>query len=212
MLAAMLTAEGGLAGVALEDPAPFVGQALAGKMDITIPGMQLAFEATAARRRRRPAGAASPTAVLLDVTIRDETAPIYVKAAAQTQGHAAGIGYSEKHRHYAQHYDARRYTLFPIALETHGYLHPDSAAFFRSVSLYQHQRSGGNWPVSRCMARWRQLLSITLQRVVAQSMARNLGRSTTPAAAGGEQADPSLVDGYLRVRLLTPPLNDDIYM
>jgi hypothetical protein len=199
IFAAALT-KAGLLGVKKEDEAPFVPRGFNGKMDITFPGHQFPLPPTA---NTAPGLHAPARAALLDFTLRDVTANSVINQASTTRGHAASMGIAQKNRHYLGHFDSTTYTLFTISLESYGYLHPSSAALFRALSLYQHNRSGGIWPVGRCMARWRHLFSITLQRVLSESLSRNLARSNGPAHVGAPER-VVLVDGYLRVRLLTP--------
>jgi hypothetical protein len=55
------------------------------------------------------------------------------------------------------------------------------------------------------MARWRQLISITLQRTIGEILSRNLARSLGAAAVAPDPGGRfALVDGYLRIHLLTP--------
>jgi hypothetical protein len=201
VLAAALTAAG-LLGVIQEDVAPFVDRGFDGSMDITIPGRQLALP-------RTPETAAgfhvNGRNALLDITIMDPSTSASRVRSALERGHTAGKGYGKKITHYSPHFDATRHTLFPISIELFGYLHPISKQFFSAVSLYQHNRSGGCWPISRCMARWRQLISITLQRTIGEILSRNLARSLGAAAVAPDPGGRfALVDGYLRIHLLTP--------
>jgi hypothetical protein len=200
-IAKCLTKDGGLQSVTTEDPAPFVGRAYAGRMDITIAGDQLNLTPVPGQEVR--GGHQGQRVVMLDITIRHPWSVTVLAAAANNPGEAAQRGYSEKLTHYSD-YDRTSYSLFPIAVGAFGYIHPVATNFFRKVAQYQHTKSGGIWPVSQCLTRWRQLISITLHRVMGESMARNLAKSKVPDHFGAVER-AAAVAGYLRVHLLTPP-------
>jgi hypothetical protein len=188
--------------VQLESVEPFVGSGYAGKMDIVVSAQQLELPRT---EHTAPGQQAPTRAALVDFTLRDPLVSGVLAPGAVTQGHAVTQGYKAKFETYLGLFDATRYTLFPIAMDYFGCLHPTSLAFLRAVALYQHRFTNGVVSVSRSLARMRQLLSITVQRVLEETTTRNLARSVGPVHEGVEER-AGLVDGYRRIRLLTPSL------
>jgi hypothetical protein len=148
------------------------GQMMVPTMVVRGPGQE--------RRGRRGEGSQHNNA-LLDFTVYDGTAAHLVKKAAQEPGYATTHGFRAKLAHYLPEgrplFDATSNTFIPIVMDLHGFLHAESAKFYKQVALYESARSGGVWPAGRCMERWRQLLSVTLQRAVVEGMERNLARS-----------------------------------
>lgn len=137
---------------------------------------------------------------LLDVTVVDQTAPGYLhRGAASVAGYAAMKKASGKFDTYQGKFPAN-YTLIPVALEQSGACCPHTKRFVKAVSEHESCRSGGAYTVSRCINRWRQRISVVLQRSISESVLRSFRR--TRPAPGRPAPQPGM---YKSVSLLVPP-------
>jgi hypothetical protein len=207
-----------------EDSGPFIPYGGAMRMDAVVGGGQglllpsMASEGRGRERRGRQQGDNSPNnTALLDFTILDGTAGGHLEQSAREPGFATVVGFQAKIGHYLppgrKLFDATSHTLIPIVMDRHGFMHPESAKFFQQVAKFESASSGGVWPVGRCMSKWRQLLSVTLQRAVVEGMERNLSKSQGILRQETRQGEKVVkvvvglekINGYLSVRLLQPP-------
>jgi hypothetical protein len=190
-----------LVGVVTEDRAPFVRAAGTPRMDITIPGGQLSlpYNGDPGTLDRRLGTHAPNRAVLLDTTIHDNTCASHVAQAAREPGYAARRGFEEKFTQYAGKYSQSQFTLFPLSVEHYGYVHDVGGSLLKAVAHYEHVRSGGMWPVSRALSRWRQLVSVALQAGLSSSVDMCLGNATGPFSS------VEMVGQFLSRKLLVPP-------
>ena len=187
--------ETGLQGVEVEKSHMFlahVGQAL--RMDIVIQKDQLNTA-----ERGKPSNL--HLGQLWDHTYPDGTANKYRARAARVAGYAAEYAAKGKHTKYRGKFAADQYTFLPFAVDQFGAACSDAHSLIRALALKQSQNSGGVWPLSQCVARWRQRMSVALQRAVSESVARSLARCTEPSQVGGPRPHPSQ---YLAVALLVP--------
>jgi hypothetical protein len=193
--------DSGLIGVLTEDHSPFVRVEGGQRMDITIPGGQLSLPFNGDPETLQPRyGANAPArAVLLDITLHDNTCATHLERAARESGHAAQLGYLEKFNQYGGSYSRHAYTLFPLSIEHHGYVHDVGGALLKAVAHYEHVRSGGMWPVSRALTRWRQLVSVALQAGLSTSVDMCLGNAIGPFS------NRQMVGGFLTRKFLVPP-------
>lgn len=184
-----------LQGVEVERSDMFVahtGQAL--RMDIVIQADQL----NTAEQGKAPN---LHLGQLVDHTYPDGTASKYRARAAQTAGYAATLAAEGKHTKYRGRFAADQYTFLPFAVDQFGAACSDAHRLIRALALRQSQNSGGVWPLSQCVARWRQRMSVALQRALSESVARTLARCTEPSVAGGDRPN---FKQYLAVKLLVP--------
>jgi hypothetical protein len=170
-------------------------------MDITIPGGQLSlpYNGDPGTLDRRLGTHAPNRAVLLDTTIHDNTCASHVAQAAREPGSAARRGFEEKFTQYAGKYSQSQFTLFPLSVEHYGYVHDVGGSLLKAVAHYEHVRSGGMWPVSRALSRWRQLVSVALQAGLSSSVDMCLGNATGPFSS------VEMVGQFLSRKLLVPP-------
>ena len=164
------------------------------RMDIAEPGNQLN---TAKKGQQSNAHLRH----LIDHVYPDGTCAKFRKQAAVTAGHAALVWAKAKHTKYHRKFAADQYTLIPFALDQFGAACEEAHGLIHALATRQSQRSGGVWPVSQCIARWRQRTSVALQRAVSESVDRTLSRTRQPAVPGGPAPRPWL---YREVRLLVP--------
>jgi hypothetical protein len=191
LLARWLTGVARLTGVQKEVNEPFIALGREElRIDILVPGGQLTM----------PDPADSGKDILLDVTLSDPTGPRYRAAAANRSGVAAASAVMAKNNHYLGHLDLDRHKLITIAFELYGYSADETRALIRTVALHQYRSNAAGYTLAQHVARWRQRLSVALQRVASDSLARNFAR--TRARGGG--AAPPAVDAYLQVALLRP--------
>ena len=138
---------------------------------------------------------------LIDHTYPDGTANKYRVHAARVAGYAAEYAAKGKHTKYQGKFASDQYYFLPFAVDQFGAASGDAHRLIRALALKQSQNSGGVWPLSQCVARWRQRMSVALQRAVSESVARTLARCTEPCQVGGPRPRPSQ---YLAVKLLVP--------
>lgn len=136
---------------------------------------------------------------LIDVTVVDQTG-IDVEAASHTAGVAAMRKAMEKHSKYEGKFPPN-YTLIPIALEQSGRSCPNTGRFVRAAAEHESEACSGAYSVSACIARWRQRISIVLQRSISESVLRLFRKTRADPASGG----PPIVGGHLSVSLLVVP-------
>lgn len=67
-----------------------------------------------------------------DITVIDPTAPSYRDDASKTQGSSAAIAFKRKHDKYS-HLDLS-YNFVPLAIECHGFIHPNSLKTIKEVA------------------------------------------------------------------------------
>lgn len=171
--------EAGITGLQLEYATPFlqhIGQPL--RTDIAVPPDYLNTAAP---------GQQSNIALgqLIDHVHPDPTAASYRERASREAGYAARSNAEGKHNKYRGKFATDQYTLIPFAVEQFGAACDEAHRLLQALALRQSQRSGGIWRKSQCIARWRQRVSIALQRAVSESVARTLARCTQPLAEGG---------------------------
>ena len=94
------------------------------------------------------------------------------------------------------------YTLIPIALEQSGRSCPNTSRLVRALAEHESAACDGVYSVSSCIARWRQRISIVLQRSISESVLRNFRRTRVDPARGA----PPVVDRHMSVSLLVPPM------
>lgn len=187
--------EAGMTGLETESSTAFlaaVGQQL--RADLAVPAGQLNTAAP---------GSPSNEALghLLDHVYPDCTAAKYRAHAARQAGYAALTYAKEKHNKYRGKFATDQYTLLPFAVDQFGAACDEAHRLIQALATRQSQRSGGVWLRSQCVARWRQRVSVALQRAVSESVARTMSRTTRPAEPGGPAPRPWL---YRAVRLLVP--------
>lgn len=188
-----MTSDAGVTGVVLEDRSAHIGLTdTARRSDILIPAGQL---------NTAPKGCESNEALgqIIDHVYPDGTCATYRAQAAQTAGYAALSWAKEKHQKYRGTFATDQYTLIPFALDQFGAACEEAHRLIQALARRQSQRSGGAWPESQCVARWRQRMSVALQRAVSESVARTFARCTQPLVEGGPAPRPWL---YRSVKLL----------
>jgi hypothetical protein len=199
VLAAAVTREAGITGVEKESAQPFVRSTCPDlRMDVVIPGGQMAMPGDDA--------AAANKGALADVALIDPASSAYLNEAAVTQGSAAASKALEKIQHYLPHIEGARFSLCPVVFELFGAASEQTHALVHALATHQAEKSGGVWSSSQCIARWRQRLSVVLQRAVSAAVDAEYAKAL-PLAANGPRPD---VGAYARLRLLESwPLQPD---
>ena len=190
-----MVTDAGLTGVQPESATAFlahVGQPL--RADLAVPAGQLNTAAQGEPSNEH-------LGQLLDHVHPDCTATKYRAHAARQAGYAALTYAKEKHNKYRGKFATDQYTLIPFAVDQFGAACDEAHRLLGALAHKQSQRSGGMWHKSQCVARWRQRMSVALQRAVSESVARTLARTTQPLVAGGPRPRPWL---YRTVHLLVP--------
>lgn len=170
-----------LALVKREDAGPFIHRGWKGLfMDVTwAPGYMLLGHMGAGDKRTTPLDAESlQPGGLLDVAIIDETCPHQVRAgvAAMTgPAHKAGAAtvtkVNEKFSTYGDKHPSN-YTLIPFILEQSGASCEHVQLFVKAAAQHEFLSSDGAWPVSATVQRWRQKISMTLQKALSITSSR----------------------------------------
>jgi hypothetical protein len=168
----------------------------AGQLDLPTPAVQPA----ASSARRLSGGRA--VAVCLDVTIRDGTCPSYRREAACDVSAGLLKASLNKITTYVDSgaLDPATTTLFSVALDQFGAASRDTHSVVRALAVRQAEFSDGLYPVASCVARWRQKLSVVLQRSISELVIEDWP-STLPAAPGA----PLALDAYKHTSLLCRP-------
>ena len=158
-----------------EDAGPFVARGFRGLfMDITwAPGCMILGHMGAGDTRAIPlTPATSKSGGLLDVAIIDETCPHQVKTGVRsTTGPAYRAGaatitkVTEKFGTYGEKHPSN-YTLIPFILEQSGASCELVQSFIKAVAQHEFLLSDGAWPISATVQRWRQKISMTLQKAL----------------------------------------------
>ena len=170
-----------LALVKREDAGPFIDRGYVGLiMDVTwAPGCMLLGHMGAGDARAVPLTAQSmKPGGLLDVAIVDETCLHQVKAGvvskkgpAYRAGAAAITKVKEKFDTYGGKHPSN-YTLIPFILEQSGASCEHVQSFVKAVAQHEFLLSDGAWPVSATVQRWRQKISVTLQKALSITASR----------------------------------------
>jgi hypothetical protein len=192
-MASALSHEAGLTGVEKESREPFASSTNPSlRIDVVIPGGQMAMPGEGA--------GAADKAALVDVTLIDPGATEYRLEASRTAGAAAATKAQEKYNHYLPYTEGARFTLFPVAIELFGAACAETHTLVKALAVHQAQSSGGAWSVSQCVARWRQRLSVVMQRSVSASVASAFAR-----VERDEDRPIPNVGAFAHVRLLLRP-------
>jgi len=204
-IAGWLTRVCKVGGVRTEDHQPFVDHGHADlKMDITVPAKQIAWPTldNDGKCYRPPRNTDKDKTALIDLVCCDPTTASHIAAgSAAFSGAAARKSAKAKFNKYRRgiHYYGASFFLLPLALELFGYLGTHAQAFIKAVAAKESGVSGR--PLSVCIRRWRQRISLALQRAVSVTVARNYAR-TRVVPGTGEAAD---VAAHMQVWLLAPP-------
>jgi hypothetical protein len=149
-------------------------------MDVTwAPGYMLLGHMGAGDVRAVPLTAeSSKPGGLIDVAIVDETCPHKVKTGvaslkgpAYKAGAAAITKVKEKFNTYGGKHPSK-YTLIPSILEQSGASCEHVQSFIKAVARHEFVLSDGAWPVSATVQRWRQKISMTLQKALSITQSR----------------------------------------
>ena len=209
-VATLLTTTCGLAGVRTEDNQPFVDTMNGdSQIDITIEGGQMAMPSITQKGAPRvpPLAADAAKGGLLDISIVDPTCPSH-RAASSRFGSGAGRAASNrakaKYNTYLTQFSAASYILFPLVLESFGTACAHLHSFIHAVAERESQLSEGAKQVSWCKQRWRQRLSVTLQRGISLAVARCFSKTRCLPAVNGVHVPPDIT-AHLRLRLLVRP-------
>ena len=136
---------------------------------------------------------------LIDVTVVDQTGTD-LEAASHTAGAAAMRKALGKYTKYEGKFPPN-YTLIPIALEQSGRSCPNTSRFVRAAAEHESAACDGAYTVSACIARWRQRISIVLQRSISESVLRTFRKTRADPAKG----TAPVVNGHMSVSLLVLP-------
>jgi len=137
---------------------------------------------------------------LVDATVVDQTADVYVKEAS----HTAGVTVMRKAEEKLNKYEGKfpsNYTLIPFAFEQTGRSCPHTSRFTRAAAEHESQQCDGAYSVSSCIARWRQRFSMVLQRSISESVLRSFRKTRADPALG----TAPVVNRYKTVSLLVLP-------
>ena len=180
------------------------------RMDVTAHGNQCRCpnfnEAGILESNAAQALARVHNAIMVDVAVVDETGPTYTAAAAGQPCSALQAGTAAAHKTkakfetYRGKYNPSSHTLFAAVLEQSGAGSRQLHLLVKMLAEYESEKSDGAFAVSACVQRWRQRLSVTLQRVISQSESRLLSKVRRPLVPGG---DAPVLDRYQRVHLLS---------
>ena len=130
--------------------------------------------------------------------MRDKTGPAY-KAGA-----AAMTKVKQKHDTYGGKHPSN-YTLISFILEQSGACCPDVHEFIKAAALHEFHLSDGAWPVSATVQRWRQKISMTLQKVLSITTRRVFSR--VRAVVGRPEPEANRYESVCLV--LRPSLADE---
>ena len=120
----------------------------------------------------------SKPGVLLDVAIVDDTCPHQVKIGVRSMkgpayraGAAAVTQVTEKFNTYGNKHPCN-YTLIPFILEQSDASCEHVQSFIKAVAEHEFVLSDGAWPISVTVQRWRQKISMTLQKALSITSSR----------------------------------------
>ena len=119
---------------------------------------------------------------LIDVTIVDQTG-VDLNAAS----HTAGVAVMRKAEEKLNKYEGKfppSYTLIPLALEQTGRSCPHTSRFVRAAAEHESSACEGAYTVSACISRWRQRISVVLQRSISESVLRSFRKTRVDPAVG----------------------------
>jgi hypothetical protein len=185
----------GLTGLQLESMTAFLqhtGEQL--RTDILIPAGQL---------NTAPPGELSNEGLghLVDHVHPDGTAASHRQRASEEAGYAARHAAERKHNKYRGKFATDQYDLIPFAVDQYGAACKEAHGLIQALADKQSRRSGGVWKKGHCVARWRQRVSIALQRAVSESVATAWAKVTQPLVPGGSAPKRWL---YKEVHFLAP--------
>lgn len=115
---------------------------------------------------------------LLDVAIVDETCPHKVKtgvASMKGPAYKAGAAAITKDKRNLTLMEGKHpsdYTLNPFILEQSAASCEHVQSFIKAVARHEFVLSDGAWPVSATVQRWRQKISMTLQKALSITQSR----------------------------------------
>jgi hypothetical protein len=128
------------------------------------------------------------------VLVRKEDAGPFID-----RGYTGLIMMKEKYDTYGGKHPSN-YTLIPFILEQSGASCPHVHEFVKAGALHEFQLSDGAWPVSATVQRWRQKISMTLQKVLSITSRRVF--SKVRAVAGRPEPEANKFEA---VHLLVRP-------
>ena len=144
---------------------------------------------------------------LLDVSLVDSSSPNNVKVGVRSRtGPAFKSGAALQHRVREKYntYGGKHptnYTLIPLVFEHTGASCPHVQVFIKAAAKHEYTLSGGAYAQGTIVHRWRQKISVTLQKALSVTTERLFMR--TRAVAG--QPKP-VVNGHESVHLLRRPV------
>ena len=144
---------------------------------------------------------------LLDVSLVDSSSPANVKIGVRSKTGPAFKSGAALHHRVKEKYDTyggkhpSNYTLIPFVLEHTGASCPHVQVFIKAAAKHEHMLSGGAYAQGTIVHRWRQKISVTLQKALSVTTERLFMR--TRAVAG--QPKP-VVNGIESLHLLRRPV------
>jgi hypothetical protein len=169
----------------------------AGQVDLPVPKVQPDL-----RMGHAPLRGGLGVACCLDVTISDGTCATYRDRASRDVKAQLLAASARKIKTYVNTgaLSPATTTLFSLALDQFGAASADTHAIVRALAVRQARRSGGSLTVASCIARWRQKLSVVLQRSISDQVIADWD-ATLPS----DDCHTPRVDGYRGLWLLRPP-------
>jgi hypothetical protein len=168
-----------------EDAGPFMQCGFTNLiMDVTWqPGYMLLGHFGANDNRAQPlTDQSSRPGGLLDASVIDETCPQLVKMGVRAKtgpvyitGAAALTRVKEKHKTYGGKHPSN-FTLIPFVLEQSGASCLHVHTFVKAAAQHEYDMSDGAWPLSAIVQRWRQKISVALQKSLSITTTRVFSR------------------------------------
>ena len=152
-------------------------------------------------------GGRAGTAALIDVTVADCTGDTNCLVASQDiQAHLIDAAH-DKYKKYAQHFNHAEYTLYPAPIDQFGAMSKDFLKLIAVFATRAAEQSNGQYTRAQHISRWRQTLSVALQRGNSNCVLSSWGKGTP--TVDGVVPD---YGAYTRVHLLgtaVPPRTPD---
>ena len=171
------------------------------RMDLVVPGGQMLIPAPMDVNGATLPGATAADlgkAALVDIYLADPTSATAIQRfqSAVKDGGALIQGSQVKHTRYGGKFPTIENTLITCGLEIGGRLFRPTDNMLKTAAKHEAARSDGASTYSSCMARWRQRISVALQRAISESVSYSVAQSR---AIPGQALD---IGAYRRVRLL----------
>jgi hypothetical protein len=120
--------------------------------------------------------------VMIDVKMSDCTCQSHIQHKEDASAVALQDMIQQNYSTYRGTFDPASYYHTQLAVDVFGYTHPVSVKLLKAFARHESVKSGGAKTYSYCLRRWRQLVSVTVQRDTSATVDRVWSRAVVENA------------------------------